>query len=56
MLVGIKSDYHVITDQVPVIFSSPVRGMYIHVYVHILVNLSNQALANNYVILVKNVQ
>ena len=28
MLVGIKSEYHVITDQVPVIFSSPVRGTY----------------------------
>ena len=28
MLVGIKSEHHVITDQVPVIFSSPVRGMY----------------------------
>ena len=28
MLVGIKSNYHVITDQVPVVFSSPVRGMY----------------------------
>ena len=28
MLVGIKSNYHVITDQVPVVFSSPVRGTY----------------------------
>ena len=28
MLVGIKSNYHVITDQVPVTFSSPVRGTY----------------------------
>lgn len=26
MLVGIKSDHHMITDQVPVIFSSPVQG------------------------------
>ena len=27
MLIGIKSDHHVITDQVPVIFSSPAQGM-----------------------------
>ena len=48
MLVGIKSDHHVITDQVPVIFSSPVRGtydnytlgaMYMHIFQIILPNM-----------------